>query len=1048
MLLWQFGMGLYSSNYSQYPIPARNIQEGYILTNPEALNWNIYYLMIDGEAGAICNYSINPPSIEITASLLNACIPSNAQGNYSTQSISSWTIDPPTAGIILGSPMAQEINVQWVVPSKAKVCAENPIFSGDTSCVSITIGEDIQIIEEVVLCIGDTIECGGQFYNSSGIFTPCYESWLGCDSCITCIIDLIPPVVENLGEVTVCLDECFEIGDSKFCEPGQNVGVLETWQGCDSTIIFDLNILDFKVAIAPHDDIICPNPSVNLDGTLSVLPLNPTIYWTNYETGDTLGNELTLEVFDAGIYCLSIEDITDGGTCIECTEVLKPEITKPEIDAEDLHYFCQADFTFLSFCVLPDSSNYNYEWESIPPLVITDLSDGCIGLDGTSFSNAQLCVTALNACGEESEPDCITLQGVPMTTVDITGGGFICESGSYAHSVTVFAGSDFPPFEICYAIDGVSQPPISANSNLVDIPVTQPGVYTVTSMVDGIGCLGISTGNSAEILSLPSPIIENAITENIDSSHYQLAFSISGGDTTQYEIHGFPNSGILNGNDFSSDPILCFDDYEVYVKDVYGCVSDTLFGTAPDDCICDLQIFNLTINCGCEVPMPALEYIVSFDLEGGQAPFQVIEGEGTIMGNTFTSDLLVNGAGYYIVIEDAAGCIVTSATSGLICDPSDPVLGSFNEELITTCSDLPVNVAYDITFQHLESCHVMQFVLHDALPLWSGDTLATNDEPIFEFLPGMELEQTYFISAVGSFDDGSGIVNFNDPFFNVSWTSTPVVFSNSDLEIVGVSPPTTICEGEFTQLYVEAIGAVAFEWSPALGLDNPNIQNPIAAPSASINYTVRAVDSLGCEVSANTQVYINCLTVYDTIKTGNFGLHNLNFIPFTLASPDDVCIDEDDGHVAFQLPQFGNVLTYYGISKGTDSLCLILENPAIPGQQETFRIYVTVEQQSIFDFQNNGTSDKMIIQEGEWNGSSNGQLLVYPNPAKDLLHIATDFTHIEQLTLFNISGKMILDQKPNSQFIELNIGRLLPGSYFLKVKTEKGIFVEKVFVLR
>lgn len=58
-----------------------------------------------------------------------------------------------------------------------------------------------------------------------------------------------------------------------------------------------------------------------------------------------------------------------------------------------------------------------------------------------------------------------------------------------------------------------------------------------------------------------------------------------------------------------------------------------------------------------------------------------------------------------------------------------------------------------------------------------------------------------------------------------------------------VNPDVAICPGGFTQL--TASGADIYSWSPATGLSNVNIGNPVASPSATTTYTVTGYKSTG-----------------------------------------------------------------------------------------------------------------------------------------------------------------------------------------------------------
>ncbi|QKJ31277.1 gliding motility-associated C-terminal domain-containing protein [Mucilaginibacter mali] len=63
----------------------------------------------------------------------------------------------------------------------------------------------------------------------------------------------------------------------------------------------------------------------------------------------------------------------------------------------------------------------------------------------------------------------------------------------------------------------------------------------------------------------------------------------------------------------------------------------------------------------------------------------------------------------------------------------------------------------------------------------------------------------------------------------------------------------TICEGDKAQL--SASGGTTYSWSPAVGLDNPNIANPQANPTKTTTYTVTVSNATAC--SATAQVTVN-----------------------------------------------------------------------------------------------------------------------------------------------------------------------------------------------
>lgn len=91
---------------------------------------------------------------------------------------------------------------------------------------------------------------------------------------------------------------------------------------------------------------------------------------------------------------------------------------------------------------------------------------------------------------------------------------------------------------------------------------------------------------------------------------------------------------------------------------------------------------------------------------------------------------------------------------------------------------------------------------------------------------------------------------------NCSETDSVTVTVNS-LPVVVTSPDTSVCPGGSTQ--ISASGGQQYVWTPAAGLSNPNIANPVATPSASTLYSVEVTDANGCQASGTVNVGIYTL---------------------------------------------------------------------------------------------------------------------------------------------------------------------------------------------
>ncbi len=67
---------------------------------------------------------------------------------------------------------------------------------------------------------------------------------------------------------------------------------------------------------------------------------------------------------------------------------------------------------------------------------------------------------------------------------------------------------------------------------------------------------------------------------------------------------------------------------------------------------------------------------------------------------------------------------------------------------------------------------------------------------------------------------------------------------------------TNLCKGDTVRLNA-AYGGITYRWTPAAGLDNPNIINPIAKPSVTTTYTVAVADKCGVESTQEVTLVVN-----------------------------------------------------------------------------------------------------------------------------------------------------------------------------------------------
>jgi len=100
--------------------------------------------------------------------------------------------------------------------------------------------------------------------------------------------------------------------------------------------------------------------------------------------------------------------------------------------------------------------------------------------------------------------------------------------------------------------------------------------------------------------------------------------------------------------------------------------------------------------------------------------------------------------------------------------------------------------------------------------------------------------------------------------FTIIPTSTPescVGQSITAIVTVNPSPAPTICDDQTiciaASAQLNATGGVAYVWSPATTLNNPDIANPIASPTQNTTYYVTVTDANGCKASTSVDVNLS-----------------------------------------------------------------------------------------------------------------------------------------------------------------------------------------------
>lgn len=96
-----------------------------------------------------------------------------------------------------------------------------------------------------------------------------------------------------------------------------------------------------------------------------------------------------------------------------------------------------------------------------------------------------------------------------------------------------------------------------------------------------------------------------------------------------------------------------------------------------------------------------------------------------------------------------------------------------------------------------------------------------------------------------------------------------VLVSGSNMTATASASPTSICLGETSQLQAQAVGGTgnfSYSWTPAIGLSNPLIANPVAHPTETTTYTCTVSDGMGSQ-TVTTTVTVNQPEYEDEYQT-------------------------------------------------------------------------------------------------------------------------------------------------------------------------------------
>ena len=251
--------------------------------------------------------------------------------------------------------------------------------------LNLIINNNIEILDTVTICANDSVEIGGFYYRTAGIYTDSLNTVKGCDSLLTTTL-IVNPVFDQYDTTRICFGDSLLLANNYQSNGGDYVDTLQSINGCDSLLYTHL-IVD----------------SINLtNDTLNICQGDSILFGGQY-------------IFVSGNYTDTLQNLAG------CDSILNLNLVVDSvISSTDTLEICQGD-----------SAVVHGVYQSISG-VFTDTLSAQAGCD--SISTIQLVV----------HPNYLVNDTLSICTGDsiIVGGGYQTSQGVYVDSLTSFTGCD------------------------------------------------------------------------------------------------------------------------------------------------------------------------------------------------------------------------------------------------------------------------------------------------------------------------------------------------------------------------------------------------------------------------------------------------------------------------------------------------------------------------------------------------------------------------------------------------------------------------------
>jgi|GEM_PF-527838 len=615
-------------------------------------------------------------------------------------------------------------------------------------------------------------------------------------------------------------DNAASLNDATLANPVATPSVTTTYtvtvtdvNGCSSVDAMTLTVNPLPSADAGADQLICEGDIAILGGTPTG-PAGTTFAWDNGTSLDdaTLANPTATPTVTT-TYTVTV---TDGNGCTNTDQIVITVNPVPNVDAGPDFTIC--DVSSITIGGSPTSSTVGatFLWDNA-----STLSDATVAnptASPTVTTTYTVTVTHPNAC---TATDQMTITVNPLPVADAGIDAAICVGQSQ-----VIGGAPTGPGGATYLWDNATTLDDATLANPTASP-TVTTTYTVT-VTDLNGC----TGTDDVVITVnPLPTVDAGVSPQAICLQSSITLGGSPTSTAPNAFYAWDNVTTLN-DPTAANPIATptiTTTYTVTVTDQNGCTNTGQIqiivnplptaDAGPDQAICDGE--SVQIGGAPTSTTPNVTYLWdnAADLDDASSP-----------NPTATPTVTTT---YTVTVTDVNSCTKTS-------------------QVIVTVNPLPVaNAGVD-------------------------QVICENDTITIGGTPTGPTTATYLWNNTASLDDSTAA----NPRAFPSVTTVYVVTvtdvtgcTGTDLVLVTVNPAPavdagadqTICQKDSVMIGGAPTGpaGATFLWTPADGLSDPTVANPMASPDDTTAYVVRITDGIGCNSFDTVVVNVNELPQVD-----------------------------------------------------------------------------------------------------------------------------------------------------------------------------------------